>query len=380
MMSFAYPMERLVEAIMASKALSLDDLRRMDQQADKGILGDPRLYQILVAAAFQAGNRLLVRQMIHAAPPPPGVSILFAGVRAVKSTFGGISGYGHAALSGQDDNGCDLFVDLINAGWAVPHPDMAVWPIYSQSIQAGKALMNTLVQHNVAIDERPAICAISSQNLDMLDFALQIHTPTDEKTQFYLLLYAAQWPAPPERLKYLEILWNHGVHTLNWRLTEIKVAVRSPDEITWEKTALHVAVQADDAEMVEWLIQRGAKTFRDKYGKNPFEYAKLRGNKDVLAVFERYPDCQSTTFLSMTLASRQEAKYASGDKTSGRWASTALSSSIVFIIIYMHLLHLSLCPLSLRRWPGCGCESRPVAGDRNAIFVVPVKPSTYDWD
>lgn len=50
-----------------------------------------------------------------------------------------------------------------------------------------------------------------------------------------------------------------------------------------------MAVENDDAEMVEWLLSRGAKVFRDQYDRDLFEYAQERGDEKVLEAFERYP-------------------------------------------------------------------------------------------
>ena len=45
--------------------------------------------------------------------------------------------------------------------------------------------------------------------------------------------------------------------------------------------------------MVEWLITHGAEASHDYYGKDPYDLAKGEGHEDVLAVFDRFPECRA---------------------------------------------------------------------------------------
>jgi hypothetical protein len=125
-------------------------------------------------------------------------------------------------------------------------------------------------------------------NLEILDYVLRLQESQSrtEQEQFYLLRSAA---SDPGGVKSLDILWNHGIRALNWRLEKVPWGVRGREDVWWDYTPLHAAVHHDDAEVVEWLLSHGAKAFRDQYDKDLFEIAQERGDEKVLAAFGRYP-------------------------------------------------------------------------------------------
>jgi hypothetical protein len=228
--------------------------------------------------------------MISGVEPPEGAPILFSGIANHLGTFAGRKGFGHGGLDGQDDNGCDLVADLITARWAVPHEQMKSWTIYAHSQASAKALIDVLVQHGFKFDDLQISACIGAENMGMLEFALEQRRSTliSEGEQFDLLKYAAS-VSSPSRIHYLDVLWNHGVRALNWRIKTVPLGIRGREDVSWDCTPLHVAVYNDDAEAVEWFLKRGAKAFRDQDEKSPFEYAQERGVQEVLDAFGRYP-------------------------------------------------------------------------------------------
>ena len=115
LIKFIGAQELVINLIVQSAASCQDELRKTDREQEP-ILDIPVLYQVIMAAALKNGNRPLVREMMSAAAPAPGHDRLFGAQRHRSDllwpgrlgTFGGEDGYGHKALDGQADNGCDL--------------------------------------------------------------------------------------------------------------------------------------------------------------------------------------------------------------------------------------------------------------------------------
>lgn len=275
---------------------TLDDLRRSDEGTpESGVsrLLTPPISQIIIAAAFQAGNRDLVQSMIANTPPPKGIQLLYSGACSRFAEFSGVRGHGHGALRGQRDNACGLFAQLIQAKWSVPDEDMQPWIPASGSLEEGKALLSSLAQHGVPISHWTWANALSRKKLDLAEAILQAPTAQfDEHAQFDMLRMAiTSLNTSQERLACLESLWRNNIRALNWRLTKMPLGIRGREDINWDRTALHEAVHADDVEVVTWLVQRGAKSLRDQYDKSPFDYAKEKDRKEILDVFEKQPEC-----------------------------------------------------------------------------------------
>ena len=156
--------------------------------------------------------------MISAAPPAPGHDLLFGPkgrfIPRGPLKFGDTEGYGHGDLEGQADNGCDLWVDMINAGWAVPRDYMQIWAATSNLPDPGIRLLDTLVRHKIEIQDRIAWFALYQERYDLLAYILKLHTPEDDSQCQDLLRLAA---SHRDGVKYLELLWQHGVNNLNYR-------------------------------------------------------------------------------------------------------------------------------------------------------------------
>lgn len=163
-----------MKELMEVKTLSLVDIRQREGQVDgDGILDSPPLYQIVVAAAFQAGNRSVVRDFIETMPPPEGTPLLFSGTQVLQCRFGDTKGFGHGALDGRDDNACDILDDLIKSGCASPHRHMWDWPFWNKSFDAGKALGDVLDQYGLECDNSQLVSpAVATGNCKMLEHIL----------------------------------------------------------------------------------------------------------------------------------------------------------------------------------------------------------------
>lgn len=276
----------------------MDELRKIDREKEP-ILGIPVLYQLIMAAALKNGNRALVREMASTATPAPGHDLLFGAQRHRSDvlwpgrlgTFGGENGYGHEALDGQADNGCDLWADMIEVGWAVPRPHMQIWAATSGLPGPGTRLLDILTQNKIEIGDRAALVALQHEKFDILAHILKFHVPKDESLRQNMLCVAAV-----RGVKWLELLFQHDVDDLNWwpqpEHAPISTPTRREDGVP-HRTPLHVAALSGNAEVVEWLIRHGAEATRDDYGEDPYDLAKREGHEDVLAVFDRFPECRA---------------------------------------------------------------------------------------
>ncbi|KPM46183.1 hypothetical protein AK830_g245 [Neonectria ditissima] len=80
-----------------------------------------------------------------------------------------------------------------------------------------------------------------------------------------------------------EIWWKEGDHDpRDWNPS-------CHDGSDCTETALHIAVDKENIEAIEYLLTHGAKRMKDRYGRDQKERAKMRGVSGVLDVFEKYP-------------------------------------------------------------------------------------------
>lgn len=180
---------------------------------------------------------------------------------------------------------------MIEAGWAVPRAHMQIWAATSRLPGSGIRLLDILVQHKIEIGDRAALVALQHKKFDILARLLKLHVPEDKFTRQNLLCVAAVYG-----VKWLELLFQHGVDDLNWRqgpeYGPTPTLTRREDGVP-HRTPLHVAALCGNAEVVEWLIRHRAEAARDYYGEDPYDLAKSEGHEDVLTVFERFPECRA---------------------------------------------------------------------------------------
>lgn len=144
------------------------------------------------------------------------------------------------------------------------------------------------MQYKIEIGDRAAPIALQHEKFDILAYILQLHAPEDEFIRQNLLCVAAMYG-----VKWLELLFQHGVDDLNWPEHGPIPALTSREDGVPHRTPLHVAALCRNAEAVGWLIRHGAKDTRDCYEEDTYDLAKSKGHEDVLAVFDRFPECRA---------------------------------------------------------------------------------------
>ncbi|KAK2036049.1 hypothetical protein LZ31DRAFT_561396 [Colletotrichum somersetense] len=265
--------------ILATRSATLTELRSLDCPPSE-LLALPLVYQIVLAAAFQQGNRALVREMIvpDVALPTPGHHLLFGCDKGrghdtdpgQERDFGGAKGYGHGAMRGQIDNGCDLWVDIICAGWAAPRAYMQCWAATttSTSTEHGKRLIKVLQENNVKVDFSAVLFALSYHQFHMLDHLLALYKPTQEE-EYNLLIMAAGF-GEEDGVRALEILFRHGVKNINWVDTsKVNPPLVREDKVP-RRHPLHVAAGTGSPAVVDWLLRHGAELTTDYFFQDPY--------------------------------------------------------------------------------------------------------------
>ncbi|KAH6675410.1 hypothetical protein F5X68DRAFT_193955 [Plectosphaerella plurivora] len=293
----------------AHTAATLDDLRRVDAQTRAGppLLDNPLFYQLVMAAALKNNNRPLFRAMMSASTtfpsPPPGHQLLFSPERhprlplsaGQQATFGGKSSYGHAALRGQPDNGCDLWADMIEAGWALPRAYMQIWAATSSVPSAGLRLLNLLVSRGVVLDDATLYFAQMYGTPEVFSRLLDTKPLPSDPPARQSLLHLAAHHGDVDGVRELETLFAHGISAadVNWRPgPEVPVSMpRGREDKVPYRTALHTAAERGHAGVVEWLIKHGAEATYDYHHQEPLDLARAEGHENVVAVFGRYPEC-----------------------------------------------------------------------------------------
>lgn len=273
--------------LLQSRTTTLDQLRMIDFP-QSSILSNPLLNQVLVATALQAGNRSLVRDLITSVQPGPGHDLLFGADKGLQTLggsahdFSGHKAYGHGALAGQPDNGCEIWVTMIRAGWAVPRQYMQGWAATSAAVDAGKQLFDVLLEHNVEITGSAAFAAVMHGRYELLDYALNICTPADELTRNMLLEQAAT-----RELRYIKLLFEYGVDDINWIPGGAASMPRSREDTIPSRTLLHAAAEYGEPEVVDILLRHGAEIRRDYFGRTPLDLARNAGRAEVMEILTR---------------------------------------------------------------------------------------------
>lgn len=107
-------------------------------------------------------------------------------------------------------------------------------------------------------------------NLEIVEFLLKNGAFVNDISQMGTALMAA---SVKNKLAIAERLIQAGAH------------VNSTDEA--QTSALHLAVQFNNVEMVKFLLNHNAdKTKRDAKGKTPFEYAVFSGNETLITLLK----------------------------------------------------------------------------------------------
>jgi hypothetical protein len=261
-----------------------------------------------MAAALKNNNRPLFRTMISAAKasPPRGHQLLFSPERhplkpldpGQMATFGGRDGYGHGALRGQPDNGCDLWADMIEAGWALPRAYMQIWAVTGPAPAAGLRLLDLLAARGVPIDDATLYFAQMYGVPEVFSRVLDAQVPEAPAARRDMLVLAAHH-GDIDGVRELEALFAHGLSAqdVNWRPgpeVPVSMPMYREDKVPYQ-TPLHVAAERGHAGVVEWLIQHGAKASYDYLHQEPLDLARREGHENVVDVFKRYPECRAST-------------------------------------------------------------------------------------
>ncbi|KAH8594131.1 hypothetical protein B0O99DRAFT_189079 [Bisporella sp. PMI_857] len=283
--------ETLVKMLLSIKAATLAGLRAMNQSAS--VLAVPLLYQLLVYVALEHGNLNLVREMIFDAPPGPGFHLLFSPPKEPSGPtlrkFGETRAIGPAVLDGQTSNGCELYTDLIKAGWAQPRGYMQQWAASSSDIKVGIQLLNVLVERGVRIDEPALYTAVMVGEVAMLEYLLPIYTPEEPSKHHMLLKLAAGRKL--NGVKRLEVCFKHRMDDINWMPSPptSHIDVRGHQEMRpLCETPLHMAAESGDPAAVEWLIRHGARRLKNSYDQDQVQRANMYEREDNLLVFQKY--------------------------------------------------------------------------------------------
>ena len=136
-------------------------------------------------------------------------------------------------------------------------------------VEHGADINLSSYSHQYSWFETPLVTAVRLENEELIDLLLGMACDTEktccrgreEKT-------ALQWAATYGNIALAEKLYNHGAD-VNWIGPSCH-------------TALHYAANCDKADMVQWLLEKGAEVTGNCDGRSPLHISAVRGNLAII--------------------------------------------------------------------------------------------------
>ncbi|KAH9885351.1 hypothetical protein F4778DRAFT_510462 [Xylariomycetidae sp. FL2044] len=303
--------DTLVQMLLNCQFGTFDTIQMLDQINGTSVLTVPVFYQIILAMTLSEGNRDLVRDLVTRNPPAPGHEMLFGTDNVTGHSwpetseliFGESYALSHGMFQGQADNGCEVWALMLRTGWAIPRSYMLAWAASSPSPEAGMELFQILREYGFEVAQDSVEAALHYGDVSMLDYILRLYIPDNldpslspiNKSQAHSYLLAAA-QSRRDGVEKLELLYKYGINDFQY-VPEIDISTMSDPhplselELTGSppfQTPLHAAAVAGNAEVVEWLIEKGAKPVRDYFDRTPYEVCRDRNHTDAMAIFEKY--------------------------------------------------------------------------------------------
>ena len=340
------PQSMLREVLVACKDATIDELESLDREMQQQAQGSPSsqgtaqyksprvstlqtplLRQLVVCLALTLRNKCLAKEIAAKYPPTPNSDILF-GTAIYSSRHSGpppelLKVVSHPAFRiGRDDkptdNGSDVWVVFLRAGWAKPEPEMLVWAGTSPIEEDGRALLRELAEPlRIWADTQPNqlgsklwVITANTTHPALLSDILTIFNPA--QLGHVRIARRVSHMAAVRGPEFLDVLLQHRADDLygldRGYQKERKYQdsfVEGEDQFfgqTQETTALHAAATDGNAASVDFLLKRGAPRLKDGWGRTAYEATLHQRNlppryqreervkklDEVIAVFERY--------------------------------------------------------------------------------------------
>jgi hypothetical protein len=272
-------------------------LKVLHDESDS-ILTSPSAVQLLVAFSITAKNKELAKSLIASIPAPPPQS------HAIFDAIG--HGYpncftAHPALAHHKDNACDVWLQLLESGWAHADVKMFRWATASIVSADALALATALVDRGLHPDREIAQHALRSGPNDLIPLILDHYKPSTAQDEHELLKAAAVRQPPEEAIAAFELLFSQGISDINWIDKDSHVnhilenwPLGDPRGVcemsySWspEQSVLHAAVMGGHLDTIEWLVGQGAERQYDGWGRDPYNTAKFHDRTDAMELLSK---------------------------------------------------------------------------------------------
>jgi hypothetical protein len=247
------------------------------------VLSDPSLAQILLARTLMVGNRPLAKDTINNVPAAPDHDLVFSPESISHTHTSVVDGrdfYGHRMFEGQQDNGCDVWIDMLATGWATPRDYMFLSAASSRDETHGRRLFDELVHRGLLPDwDIVHIALVFGQsgfvNL-LLDKCIEASgdIPRDAVRRLWMTAVHR------DDVWLLKIFSQRGIGSVSTTAgpprhgTSAPVAQRTPNAPGPLQTLLHEAAECGSPAVVEWLIDHGVANIRNAQGQTAYDSAK----------------------------------------------------------------------------------------------------------
>ncbi|KAH6689787.1 hypothetical protein F5X68DRAFT_260385 [Plectosphaerella plurivora] len=277
--------------------VNAEDLKDIDGDS-ASILTSPAAVQLLVALCITAKKKELAKSLIASLPsPPPRSHLIFDA-----------PGHGypycltaHSALQYHKDNACDVWLQLLDADWALADVRMFRWATSSPVSADAVGLVGALVERGLHPDREIAEHALSSGPMDLIPVILESYKPSDIRDEHKILKAAAVRKSPEEAIAAFKLLFSRGISDINWIDSNTHVEYISRNwplydprgicemSYSWspEQTVLHTAIMGGHINTIEWLIGQGATNQVDGWWRDAYNTAIFNDRPEVVELLSK---------------------------------------------------------------------------------------------